>query len=381
MSRISVYHNILWSKYKGEVFSALHQLAGSSGQEVRFVQIAETEGERAVLSPVDLRYHRYPFKLLFRGRYEAVSVQGRAWALLQDLLRNRADLVILPGYHKVEYWAMLLACVLLRRRRAVFCDSTAHDRPRSGWRALAKRVFFRRCDGYFGYGSRSAEYLRMNGAHPGRIFQRCQAAALPIGFDAQAALHHRIDQRALQAEPLFLYVGRLAPEKDLPVLLQAFARFRQMRGAGVLELVGDGPDRQALRSQVDALGLGEAVVLRGALDLDQISLAYARASCLVLPSRSEPWGLVANEALHHGCPIIVSEACGCRPELVVDGVTGYSHAVGDVLGLAASMQAVAEDPRDAAAIARACQAHIAHFSPEQAARQILLGCASILGPA
>lgn len=381
MSRITVYHNIMWSKYKGEVFSALHQLAGATGEKVRFVQIAETEGERAVLAPVDLRYHRYPFHLLFQGRYEAVSALRRSWALAGDLLRHPADVVILPGYHKPEYWAMLLTCMLTGRRRAVFCDSTAYDRPRGGWRTVAKRLFFRACHGFFGYGSRSAEYLRSHGAPVERIFERCQAAALPIGFDREAALQLRLRLRAHPAEPLFLYVGRLAPEKDLPTLLQALQRFRQMHGHGRLELVGDGPERAALQAQAKALGLDEAVRFRGALDLAEIGQAYAQATCLVLPSRSEPWGLVANEALHHGCPILVSEACGCRPELVVPGVTGRAHAVGDVADLAAAMTALAQDSRDEASIARSCQAHIAHFSPEQAARQILKGCARILAPA
>src|SRR5262249_35339737 len=65
--RIDIWHNILWSSYKGEVFSALHAYADNNKFTVRFFQIAETEGNRVALSGVDLTHHRYPYRLLFKG--------------------------------------------------------------------------------------------------------------------------------------------------------------------------------------------------------------------------------------------------------------------------------------------------------------------------
>ncbi len=62
----------------------------------------------------------------------------------------------------------------------------------------------------------------------------------------------------------------------------------------------------------------------GSLQDEPLTREYYGATCMVLPSFSEPWGLVVNEALAHGCPAVVSESCGCVPELVIDGVSGYS---------------------------------------------------------
>ena len=93
-------------------------------------------------------------------------------------------------------------------------------------------------------------------------------------------------------------------------------------------LVGAGPQQGLLMAHAKALGLGSTVEFTGAMDMEGLAEQYARALCLVLPSTSEPWGLVVNEALHHGCPVLVSESCGCRPELVLDGVTGFAYAAG-----------------------------------------------------
>jgi glycosyltransferase involved in cell wall biosynthesis len=385
--QVAIYHNIVWPKYKGAVFSALHELAQQTGWQVGFVQVAQTEGDRVALSGVDLRYHTYPFELLFEGAYDAVPRGRLARTLFRHVLRNPARLVVMPGYHRPEYWAMLLACLLSGKRRAVFCDSTGYDKPRrtfGGWaKGQAKRLFFSLCDGYFCYGTRSAAYLLESGARADHIYHRCQAAALPIGFNADSALARRVAAREADPSPRFLYVGRLSPEKDLPTLLRAFKSFRDGRGAtdgsARLVLVGAGPLRAELEAQAQALGLGERVEFTGALDIDRLSEQYARALCLVLPSTSEPWGLVVNEALHHGCPVVVSEACGCRPELVIDGTTGYAHAVGDAAGLAQALGRAVDTLGQTAAVGVACQRVMTAYTPRLAAWEILGGCARVLG--
>src|SRR5258708_33635587 len=131
--RVAIYHNILWSKYKGVVFSQVHLDGGTRGITPSFIQIAETEEIRVGLGTVDLSYHQYPFRLLFRGSYTSAPLVRRIGALARDLYKNPVDLVIMPGYHRAEYWAMLVVCILLRRNRAVFCDSTSIDRPRVAW--------------------------------------------------------------------------------------------------------------------------------------------------------------------------------------------------------------------------------------------------------
>ena len=371
--KVDIWHNIVWSKYKGEVFSSLHRLAADSDLDIRFFHIAETEQSRMGLAAIDLSYHRYPFELIFYGPYEKVPLWNRVAKLYRRVSSSDADLIVLPGYHRVEYWAMLFACMLNSRPRAVFCDSTAYDRPRRWLRSLAKRFFFKHCQGYFAYGQRSREYLIEHAAHPEAIFVRCQAAALPHEFTFQAARSARVQKAASTAAPRFLYVGRLAQEKGLEVLLKAFRRVRERCPQASLVLVGSGPSDSQLRAWCQAHQLDAAVLFLGSMGPEALAEEYLRASGLVLPSFSEPWGLVINEALSYGCPVVVSQVCGCVPELVSDGKTGYAFPAGDVDQLAQRMQDLLS-MGTVETIAGACQELIAGFTPDCAAIQILNGC-------
>jgi glycosyltransferase involved in cell wall biosynthesis len=377
---IAIYHNILWSKYKGVVFSQVYAQAQQRGVRASFIQIAETEEMRAGLGDVDLSYHQYPFRLLFRGAYGSSSRFRRAISIIRDVLKNPSDLAVMPGYHRVEYWSMLFVCMLLGRKRAVFCDSTEYDRPKTEWREFAKRIFFSRCDGYFCYGVRSKEYLLKYGVEESKIIYRYQAAALPHDYSVAEVLSRYQGSLAAPAKPpRFLYVGRLSEEKGLIDLLEALAAMRAKEPAIRLELVGAGPFRAQLEDRVARLGLGDAVEFLGAKGIVEISRLFVESTALVLPSHSEPWGLVVNESLSYGCPVVVSSVCGCVPDLVIDGVTGYSFEVGNVQALTSALTSVLTLSMDRLSVAKRCLDVISAFTPERAAAQILDGCARIVG--
>jgi len=375
--RVDIWHNILWSKYKGAVFSDLHRQSVRAGMDVRFFQIAETENDRVALGAVDLAYHKYPYRLMVRGSYQGISAARLAGILFWATLTSPAELVVLAGYHKMEYWAQLLAARLTGKRVMVFCDSTYHDRPRGNFRDLLKGWFFRSCHGYFCYGQRSKGYLLSYGAPDERVFTRCQAAALPRDYDPSRALDRRLAFLAEGKPPVILYVGRLAPEKNLFVLLEAFQSLLAVRPDCTLKLVGDGPDRAALEAAAARRELGGKVVFAGPRNGSDLWQEYVKASCLVLPSVSEPWGLVVNEALAHGCPVVVSERCGCVPELVLEGETGYAFAPDSAEQLCDSINRLLSLD-DGAQIARNCLELMDGFTPRVAAAGIISGLRAVM---
>jgi glycosyltransferase involved in cell wall biosynthesis len=377
--RVIVCHNILWSKYKGAVFSELWKLSLGSGLQFQFVQIAETEGERVGLSSVDLTYHSYPYELLFQGSYSKQSSLRILRSLIRSVRRLKPDLVILPGYEKLEYWGLLAYCVLTGTKRAVFCDSTARDRRSVPWRTAAKRLFFSQCDGYFAYGVRAREYLLGLGAKASNIYFRCQAAALPHSYSPELAYRARLAARRNNSNAEFLYVGRLSAEKDLSTLLHAFDQLCQRLPSAELTIVGVGPEDKNLRELQATLSSRERVRLVGAESITQIAERLTRVLALVLPSRSEPWGLVVNEALSFGCPVVISDACGCVPELVNAGMTGLTFRAGDERDLVSAMEEVHRfTTRNEEGVANACIALMQQFTPATAAGQIVDGCREML---
>ncbi|HEU0045790.1 glycosyltransferase [Sphingomonas sp.] len=366
--KIDIWHNVLWSRYKGRVFSAVHQQAQASGDLVHFVQMAETDGDRVGLGAVDLSYHRYPFELLYPGPLNAVprwrSVPYFFWRGLTD----RSDFTIIAGYASAQDWAQLIALMLRGKARGVFCDSTLGESRPGRLRAALKRFFFRRCRLIFCYGERAKAMALHFGARPDALVQRCQAAALPDGYDADAVPTLRARSRS--PHPSFLYVGRLAPEKNLSRLLRAFAGLLADQPSARLRLVGAGPLQGQLAQEAEMLGIAETVTFVGGVNQDALADEYLRATALVLPSLREPWGLVVNEALAYGCPVLVSERCGCLPELVKPGLSGIAF---DPVDQAALQRGMASLAGDEAPSAESCLAVIAPFTPEAAAADILGG--------
>jgi len=118
------------------------------------------------------------------------------------------------------------------------------------------------------------------------------------------------------------------------VLLRAFDDV-----PGRLLIAGSGPQEAELRSQTNG-----RVQLLGQLASEELPQLYASADCFVLPSRSEPWGMVLNEAAASGLPLVASEAAGGGYDLIEDGVNGYRVPVDDAPALAGALTKVAVDP-------------------------------------
>jgi glycosyltransferase involved in cell wall biosynthesis len=377
--KVRIYHNSMWAKYKGAVFSQIQTLHGSFGINVDFIHVSETSDKRAALGAPDLSYHSYPHRLLFRGNSDQIPAYKLALALIRDVFRNKSELVVIPGYHRLEYWAMLWTCIILRRKRAVFCDSTARENIKIRSREIAKSFFFQHCQGFFCYGTRSKDYVQSYGIDPELIYSPCQAAALPHAYDATSILRrYRASPRRDGESPTFLFVGRLSKEKGIEDLLAAFRTVQQQLPNAKLHLAGPGSERESLQSQAAAWGLEASITFLGNQTPDQIGHLLETSTALVLPSRREPWGLVVNEALSYGCPVVVSEVCGCIPELLVDGVTGYAFPVGDVAALRDSMLRVISLNKDRLDTAKRCMQVISQYTPERAAAEILKGCNQIL---
>jgi glycosyltransferase involved in cell wall biosynthesis len=361
----------MWSTYRAVVFSALARQARTRALDLHVYQIAETEVGRGLLSPVDASRHDYPMTCLFPGAYSDTPVWTRVGALARHALTTRADTVVLAGYDRPEY---IIQAVLLWLRgipRAVFCDSTAFDQQRTWRKTIVKRAVLRLFSSVFCYGRRSGDYMAGLGVARARLVTDCQAAALPLDYDASAIPAARIRAAPKGDHPLFLYVGRLSSEKQVDVLLTAFASVRAALPEARLRIVGGGPLEASLQSLAATLGCEASVEFTGGQSGQALYANYLEATALILPGRSEPWGLVVNEALHHGCPVIVSNRCGCVPELVEDSVCGLVVEAGDVAGLSAAMFQAATRWQDREAVAMACLARVGPFTPLGAARNIV----------
>lgn len=377
LPRVDIWHFILWSRYKARVFSALWRVAQSHGADFRFFQFATTDSTRRSLGDADPSVHDYPYTLLFEGSFEDVP----AWRMMLcsglAVWNSKADIIVLQCYNKPEYWLQLLLGKLHGKRMVVFSDATVFDNPQTKMKRLLKRTFFSLCSGAICYGERSVAYVRSLGMAPDRIWVRCQAPALPQDYSAAAALRDRLGVPASPQCPRFLYVGRLISIKRVDVLIKAFSKVRAELSNAHLQVVGDGPERSALEALTNSLRLANAVSFCGVRVDESLWQEYLRADVLVLPSDSEPWGLVVNEAMSFGCPAIVSERCGCAPEMVVPGKTGFIFRASDEADLAVKLLESRMAFAERSVTAEACIAQASLYTSERSAQQIYDACMGV----
>lgn len=166
----------------------------------------------------------------------------------------------------------------------------------------------------------------------------------------------------------FLASARFVPAKNLERLLRAFAAYREAcattEEAWQLVVLGDGGLRGELERRCLELGIDDAVHLPGFRQYDELPGFYGMAGAFVHPSVIEPWGLVVNEAMASGLPVLVSNRCGCAGTLVEEGTNGFTFDPSDSAALTDGLSRLARH-RDLIGLGRASQARIADWGPER----------------
>lgn len=275
---------------------------------------------------------------------------GRIIRWLSD---HGAAAVVVLGYNDPGRLRVLRWCHGRRVPVFLFGDSNIRDddaRAR-GWRGWLKRRFlprvFRWCNGVLTCGSRGVEYFARYGVPRDRVYlfpyEPDYAAIAAVTSDqvARARTRFGLDPRRRH----IIFSGRLADQKRVDLLLDAFATVAPRRPDWDLVIAGTGPDEAALRMRVPA-DLAARVHWLGFID-DATTLTglYKACDVLVLPSWFEPWGVVINEAVAAGLAVVASEAVGAAAELVRDGVNGRIFPVGDVAKLGECLSDVTSPER------------------------------------
>jgi glycosyltransferase involved in cell wall biosynthesis len=212
--------------------------------------------------------------------------------------------------------------------------SQLFDYERSAPKEFIKRVLVAAFHSGFVGGRTHQEYLDRLGMPAGHVTWGYNAVENDYFRKKAADVRHEAD--ALRAEhnlpgSYFLVVGRMVEEKNLSRLLEAYAAYHSEASHPIhLVVVGDGPLRQDFRIQVKAYNLNNAVHTPGFVQYDELPVYYGLAHSLLLPSVKDTWGLVVNEAMASGLPLLVSDRCGCSTHLVEDGDNGYIISPYDV---------------------------------------------------
>jgi glycosyltransferase involved in cell wall biosynthesis len=245
-----------------------------------------------------------------------------------------------PRFHREAFWKAWRGGYRLLFRG----ETTDHSRQRNIWkrtaRAMALRALYARCAALLYVGKHSRAHFDAMGVPAARLFFSPYCVdTTPFRLDQGDAL--RAATRAehdLQDRTVILFAGKLSRRKGTDLLVEGIRKLGAARQEGLaLCVMGDGAMRDELETRMRELPAVQTV-MAGFQNQTQLSRYYHAADVLALPSREEEtWGLVVNEAMHHGVVCVVSDRVGCAPDLVTPGETGEVFGAGDADALAGAL--------------------------------------------
>lgn len=304
----------------------------------------------------------------------------------QALSKFKPDVVVVSGYvhptiQQAMWWCRRHAVPYGIASESSFLQSSSH-----GLKWWLKRLIFapsiRNASFHLPIGTKASTYLhRLGGTNMPHYFfpntpdvdsiirevallqdkQRSQAFRREIGFPEK---------------PFLLFVARLIPMKRCSDLIKAYEKLpAQLQKQVNLVIVGDGPLRPLLETQ--AHPLKEQIHFLGFRSPKQVHQIMALAKALVLPSEKEPWGVVVNEAMAAGTPVIASDAVGAAYDMIIEQKSGFLFPAGDVETLTKRLVQICSAEVDVEAMGKFAQAHARAFGHDFAVANLnaaIRGC-------
>ena len=296
------------------------------------------------------------YRSVFLGEAARTREPGGFWSLIapqvwNELRSGRYDVLWLHGHAYAANHIALMAAKTVGLPVMMRADTHLGLR-RHGIKSMLRRpvlgAFYGCCDRLLAVGSANAAYYRAMGVPDKKIF------IIPYSVDNDRFMRstNMTDQQKAKVRkrynvpadhPSILFAAKFTHQKRPFDLLEAARRVKLTLGRTfTVVMAGSGYIEKELRAFCAEHDL-DNVVFTGFVNQSELPHLYAASDVFALPAENEAWGLTVNEAMCAGLPVVVSREIGCVPDLVRDGVNGYTPEAGDIGGLADALQRLIED--------------------------------------
>ncbi len=255
----------------------------------------------------------------------------------KQIKNGKYDAVILQAWTNITWWIAFFACLKFKVPVFFMTDANILSESPNLFKKMLKDIMLKflskNATGFLTAGKANEQLFLHHGAERKKM--------VPMHFswgyeyfmkESEHLKIHREEIRSSygikKADFVLLFVGRLAEEKKLFNLLDAYVNSKTGSRGKKLFFVGDGPLRVQIEKYVRKLNI-KGVYFAGFQPRNKLSNFYTLADALVLPSEWEPWGMVVNEAMCFGLPVIVSDKVGASVDMVISGQNGFEFPVGD----------------------------------------------------
>jgi glycosyltransferase involved in cell wall biosynthesis len=271
-------------------------------------------------------------------------------SIVRELRKGDYDALLVHGHNYATHLLAIAAAKLTST--AVFMRGETHlelDRSpiKRALRQPVMRLLYRICDACLSIGTRNAEFYRQHGVEDDKMFQ--VPYTVDNAFFESAAAPYREDGREARAEfdfppdkPLILFASKQTSRKRPADLLKAYEALRNRSVDAALVFVGSGPEEEELRHYAEEREIPDVHFL-GFRNQSELPTLYALSDVFVLPSENEPWGLIINEVMCAGMPVVATREIGAVPDLVHHGENGLLYSVGRIDELSDHLETLVTD--------------------------------------
>lgn len=250
--------------------------------------------------------------------------------IISELKREKYDAIIIHGYTSVTNWLAFFGSLL--SKTPIFFRGISHILDKKPWYIrVAKQIIlsllFKICAACLFIGKNNKNYYKQYGVPESKLFFVPHIVDNDFfqGFYKELSPERGKIRQSFgfsDDRPIILFTGKLISKKRPLLVLKAYEKIRKEHFCGLL-FAGDGQLRGEIENLVKKNNIPD-VVITGFLNQTELPKAYISGDVLVLPSDvGETWGLVINEGMNFGLPIVVSNKVGCGPDLVRENENGY----------------------------------------------------------
>lgn len=333
------------------------------------VEIAS--GEKIYPWKYDRSLYSFKRKILFpEDSIDDVPVKAQCESVQVFLDEFNPDFIAVAGYGEPS---MRAAAAWARKNNVpviLLFASTMKGNRRPFLKEIIKRFWIRQYSAVAALGTAAEEYALALGVPKHKIYKIGNVVDNQYFTGTVEKLKNKANEIRSQyglPKKFFVCVSRFSEEKNLFGLLDAFVLYRRSGGEWDLVLVGGGPLQSDIQKHISDNNI-KGVHLFGWHSYDELPIFYMLGSGLILPSFRETWGLVVNEAMACGLPVLVSRNCGCEPDLCREGVNGYSFEPENLEEIKNTMLKIYN--LEISNSARQSQRIISNFTPETWADKI-----------
>ncbi len=321
MKKVVLITNIP-TPYRVPLFNELSEALKVRGVQLHVIFGAATYARRKFVVP--LSEFRFEYSILGSSAIQRKDVERTSFlynGLSGKLKQLSPDAVIVSGF-SMATWKVFLRSIFRRQPYYIWNGSVIDSYRQEGWlKRLFRKVLLTRATGFISYGKKAKEYLVQLGARPEKVVAGVNTV--------DTSFFARETEKIRQSTPLhdgkkhLLSIGYLSRRKNIRQLIELVRELSTHRRDFVLDLIGDGDQRMELESMVKRYGIEDMVVFHGYLQKEELPAHMARASLFLFQTDFDIWGLVLNEAMAAGLPVICSSHAGASADLIREGETGF----------------------------------------------------------